>query len=393
MTINKTPIRLAVVALALALAGSACSGDATEREPIFDPKPAAEPTFDPVAAAAEDDLELALEAIVAETGVPAVGVAAFTSEGQLDIGVAGLRKRGGATPVTDDDVFHIGSNTKAMTAALLGLVSQQGQGVSFDTTLAEAFPGSVHAGYADVTLSDLLSHTGGTPADPPNVDTSLPVQEQRALIATKMIGSAPEVEPHTVSRYSNAGYIVVGAALEAATGESWEDLMRTELFGPLGMESCGFGAPGDGSGQDTPLGHDPAGRPIHADNLASLGPAGTVYCSMADWGAFLTEILRGYEGTSDLFDPDTVDLLLATRDEPVEDGDGVKAGMGWIRIEEGPDGPVYLHSGSNTMWLSQAVLVPDQGIAAVAVSNEFSTGQLATGLALATLSEMYAGQS
>jgi CubicO group peptidase (beta-lactamase class C family) len=391
MTINKTLTRFAVLALALALAGTACSGNAAEPEPIFDPTPS-QPTYDPAAAAAAGDLTLALEAIVAETGVPALGAAAFTSEGQLDIGVAGLRKVGGAAPVLEDDLFHLGSNTKAMTAALLGLMSQQDRGVSFDTTLAEAFPAPVHADYADVTLADLLAHTGGTPEQAEDTDESLSLPEQRADVAKVVLGSAPEIAPHTQSHYSNAGYIILGAALEAATDASWEDLMRTELFGPLGMSSCGFGAPGDGSGDDTPLGHL-SGEPVHLDNAPVMGPAGTVYCSMGDWGAFLTEILKGYQGSSEVFDKDTVDLLLATHDEPVDGAAGARAGRGWVLMEEGPDGPVYVHAGSNTFWLSQAVLVPEADIAIVAVSNEFSTGQPATGLALATLAEMYPGQS
>jgi CubicO group peptidase (beta-lactamase class C family) len=390
MTTYKIFTRLAVLSLGLALAATACSNSDAQPEPIFDPADPAEQTFDPIAAAEAGDLTLALEAIVAETGVPALGAAVFTSDGPLDIGVAGLRKRGGSSPVTEDDVFHIGSNTKAMTAALLGLTAQHGRGVSFDTTLAEAFSGSIHADYADVTMGDLLAHTGGVPADAPDVDESLSITEQRAAVARMVIGSAPDSEPKTQSRYSNAGYIIVGAALEAATGTSWEDLLATELFEPLGMSSCGFGAPGDGSGDDAPLGHL-SGKPVHLDNPAVMGPAGTVYCSMADWGSFLTEILRGYRADSDLFDRETVDLLLATHDEPVENGGGARAGRGWLRIDGGPDGPVYWHNGSNTFWLSQAVLVPDIDIAAVSVSNEFSTGDPATHLALATITEMYPG--
>ena len=402
MALNNTISRLAALALVVALGATACSDDAQQPEPLFDPAapaadsddltPSSEAIFEPADASTTSELTLALEAIVADTGVPGLGAASFTSDGVHDIGVAGLRKRDGSTPVAEDDLFHLGSNTKAMTAALVGRLTQQDLGLSFDTTLAEAFSGSVHVDYADVTLADLLTHTGGTPANSPDVDESRTVPEQRALIAAKVLEAAPNVEPHTVSRYSNTGYVIVGAALEAATGKSWEDLMRTELFGPLGMDSCGFGAPGDGSGDDSPLGHDPAGRPIYADNLASIGPAGTVHCSMADWGSFLSEILRGNRGESDLFDQDTIDRLLSTRDEPVENIDGARAGMGWMVFEGGPDGPAYVHDGSNTFWFSLTLLAPDLNIGALTVSNEASTGQQATGMALETLTEMYPGE-
>ena len=162
---------------------------------------------------AEDEVHQAAAAYVTdlgETGAPALGAAAFTSSGRIDMAATGVRRLGENTAATSDDRWHIGSNTKAMTAAVLGRLADKAQ-VTLDTTLADAFPAAnLHPDYQDVTLADLLSHTGGTPADTPDVDDAflaMPVTEQRAAAVELTLTEAPEVTPHTVSRYSNLGYI------------------------------------------------------------------------------------------------------------------------------------------------------------------------------------------
>lgn len=65
--------------------------------------------------------------------------------------------------VTSGDCFHLGSNTKAITAVLLGVLLDEGR-VSWTTTLPTIFPdhaSSMRSEYRDVTVSDLLSHSAG----------------------------------------------------------------------------------------------------------------------------------------------------------------------------------------------------------------------------------------
>jgi CubicO group peptidase (beta-lactamase class C family) len=89
--------------------------------------------------------------------------------------------------------------------------------------------------------------------------------------------------------YSNGGYIVAGAMLEALTGQTWETLMEQELFQPLGITTAGFGAPGTSAVRDQPWGHLRSGgtwTPLSpgpgADNPAAIGPAGTVHIALSD---------------------------------------------------------------------------------------------------------------
>jgi CubicO group peptidase (beta-lactamase class C family) len=64
----------------------------------------------------------------------------------------------------------------------------------------------------------------------------------------------------TKFEYSNNGYIVVGAMLEAKLSTSWEHLVRTHLFQPLGLLTAGFGAPGRSGATEQPAGHSRVDR-------------------------------------------------------------------------------------------------------------------------------------
>lgn len=349
-------------------------------------------------ATSSSELESALNEIVGDTGVPAIGAAMFDHEGLVDVAVSGVRRRGDPTEVTIDDTFHIGSNTKAMTAALLARLSEQNRGISFDTTLAEAFPAidSMHDGYADVTMAQLLSHTGGAPGDDVDIDEtilSMPVAIGRAAGTELVLSQPPATTPSTTVEYSNAGYVIAAAAMEQATGSSWEELMVTEIFTPLGMDSCAFGPPGTEGQADQPSGHDGDGQPVYWDIPPLVGPAGSVHCSMGDWGRFLVELLNGNHGSSDYLTRDSIDAIFKPAAIAVDDASGIGSAAGWLVIDgpDGPDGPGYFHDGSNTAWYSQALILPRTDRVVLAVTNEELTGQEAAGRAFAALADLDTG--
>ena len=392
--------RVFVLLMVIVLVAAACASDGTPAagKVVLDaaePDPAVVDDNEPVAG----DLDRALDRIVLETGVPALGAALFDNNGMIYMAASGVRHRGDSTEATVDDLFHLGSNTKAMTAALLARLEESNRGISFDTTLASAFVdiGDLNSAYADVTMAQLLTHTGGTPGDDFDIDEtilSMPVVEGRAIGAELILSEAPAHPPGTVSSYSNAGYVIVGAAMEATTGESWEELMVTEVFVPLGMDSCAFGPPGTEGDIDQPYGHDNDGKPVSFDNPQLLGPAGTVHCSMGDWGKFLVELLNGLNGTSDYLSPASFERMFEPALAPVEGLPAGQSAAGWL-VLDGPDGldsVAYFHNGSNTAWYSQAVILPTANRVVLAVSNEERTGEQAAEMAFAALSELEGGQ-
>jgi D-alanyl-D-alanine carboxypeptidase len=285
-----------------------------------------------------------------EHELPALAAGVWRNGKLVEIGAVGLRKAGdAASKVTTKDYWHLGSNTKAMTATLIAIYVDRGK-LKWDATLGTFFK-KIDPGYAKVTIDQLLRHEGGAPQEPPPLlwkqlwaDGDKP--DARAKFVAGIVAQAPAQAPGTFV-YSNAGYMIAGAVLEQVAGKPWEQLMREELFAKLDMKSCGFGPPGRKDIVDQPWGHDAGGTPIApgpaADNPPGLGPAGTVHCSLEDYGKFLALHSTGEPA---LVTAEAMKHLHTARDH--------YAG-GWGVVST-PRGRVLVHSGSNTMWYVTAMV-------------------------------------
>src|SRR5262249_8361147 len=80
-----------------------------------------------------------LETTRSRIGVPALGAAIVTSKGLHAVSVVGVRKAGTKIKATEDDLWHLGSDSKAFTAMLLALLAEKGA-IDLETPLEKAFP-------------------------------------------------------------------------------------------------------------------------------------------------------------------------------------------------------------------------------------------------------------
>jgi CubicO group peptidase (beta-lactamase class C family) len=189
-----------------------------------------------------------LEPLRQKYKLPAMAGAILTSKGLDAVGATGVRKAGTPVSITIEDEWHLGSDTKAMTATILASLAEKGT-LRWDQTLGQIFPQlapSMNPQMREVTVLQLLSHRAGLPHDVPwrrfsGASESLPLQ-RRAVV--KLVGSMqPVSRPGSQYAYSNVGYVLAGAIAEKLTGEAWEDLIAKIIFRPLGMTSAGFGGP------------------------------------------------------------------------------------------------------------------------------------------------------
>jgi CubicO group peptidase (beta-lactamase class C family) len=112
---------------------------------------------------APENLNPLLEPLLKKYDLPALAGAIVTSKGLSAVGAVGVRKYGTDTPVTINDQFHLGSDTKAMTATMLATVVEEGK-LSWNTTLEQVFPElapKMDPAYRKVTLEQLLAHRAG----------------------------------------------------------------------------------------------------------------------------------------------------------------------------------------------------------------------------------------
>jgi D-alanyl-D-alanine carboxypeptidase len=118
-------------------------------------------TLLPARAADDSSLAPILEPIRAKYHLSALAGAIFTTDGLKAIGVTGIRKVGTNVPATINDLWHLGSNTKAMTALLLGTYVAQKK-VSWNDKVVSFFPEIAFPKEAGkLTLAQLLTHQAG----------------------------------------------------------------------------------------------------------------------------------------------------------------------------------------------------------------------------------------
>jgi CubicO group peptidase (beta-lactamase class C family) len=322
------------------------------------------------AADAPSPIAALLEPIRAKYGVPALGGAIFTSDGIVEMGVTGVRKAGTTVPVTSDDLWHLGSDTKAMTATLAGTFVAENK-LAWDAKVLSFFPeiaNDVPAANRDITLSQVLSHHAGLIENLDwralSVSGSLP--EQR-LAAVRLALTKPAYAPGAF-HYANTDYVVAAAILEKISGKSWEELIRERIFQPLGMSSAGFGGTGTIGQIDQPWPHLESGAPAPfngplADNAELMNPAGRVHVTMADWAKFLEDQLRGGEGLKALL-PSEIYV-------PIQTAHGDQYGYGWGVVDRPwAGGKALTHAGSNTMNFCVCWLAPNRNFGVLVVSNE-----------------------
>jgi len=253
--------------------------------------------------------------------VPAMAAALVTSGGLQKVAAVGVRKRGTQVQVTMDDLWHLGSDTKIMTASLAAIMIEQGK-LRWTSTVSEIFPErtpSFDPHLRDVSLLQLLSHRAGIAA---NLDYAAlqkfgSVHDQRLEAVKEGLSGKPVSSPGSEFLYSNLGYIIAGAMIERVSGEDWETGLRTYIFSPLAMDSAGFGGLGTPGKIDQPWGHGLKGQPADrngpdADNPPVLGPAGRVHCTIQDWARFATDQLRGARGEPALLKPEFYGMLQTT---------------------------------------------------------------------------------
>lgn len=314
-----------------------------------------------------------LEPIRQKHKVPAICAAIVNSEGLVAVGAIGVRRSDTDIPVTVNDLWHLGSDTKAMTASMMGRLVEQGA-LRWDSALAEIFPELtpvMQPELKDVTVIQLLAHRSGLEENynwhKLSQHGTLP--QQRYAAVQKAVSEKPKYTPGSGYHYSNLGYVVAGAVIEKVTSSTWEEQIKTLLFEPLQMTTAGFGGVGTPGQLDQPWGHHSNGTPVSEngpkiDNPQLIAPAGCVHSAISDWAKFVIDQLRGAMGKPALLEPSTYKMI---QTPPFAD----EYALGWGVVQrDWGKGTVLTHSGSNTMNFSNLWIAPNCDFAVLVCINQ-----------------------
>jgi len=264
----------------------------------------------------------------------------------------------------DENVqYRIGSITKTFTAVLVLRLRDEGV-LDLGDPLEKHLPGT---GAGEVTIAELLAHTGGLAAESPAPWWERTPGSLRPELAD-VLGEQPF--RHPVGRryhYSNPGYTLLGALVEELRGAPWEEVLRREVLEPLGLHRT--------SGQ--PRAPHAGGWAVHpwadvmmpepAEDLGRMAPAGQLWSTTGDLTRFAVFLAQGddrvlsAESVREMRTP-------AAPPEAEELAAGAAYGLGMQIVHR--DGRMLVgHSGSLPGFLAGLAIGVEDDVAAVVLTN------------------------
>ncbi len=345
----------------------------------------------PRSRAADAALTRALGRLVAMRGGPPGVVAVVKRGGRSTIFRAGVRDLRSGAAITGSDRMRIASTAKAFSGAVaLALVSR---GVlSLDATIAQLLP-ELPAAWGAVTLREALGHTGGIP----DFTRSKGFQEYvgRHSKSTpppsfllKFVANQPlDFAPGTRFQYSNTDNFVVALMAEAATHRSYNSLLASLVYKPLGLRRTSLPR---GTLMKSPFIHgyqpDPP-RPL--EDVSSVFSAALAWASggIVSTPNDLNRFVSGYVGARLFSRRVQVQQLrlVAGHSEPIGPGANM-AGLAIFRYRT-RCGTVYGHTG-NTLGYTQFMGATLNGKRSVTVSASEQLTQGLTGQRLAVFKRL-----
>ncbi|ENB4167543.1 serine hydrolase [Stenotrophomonas maltophilia] len=188
-------------------------------------------------------IEADIATVVRAEHLPGLALAVVENGQVVYRHAAGARGDGGR--IDEDTLFKIASNSKAMTAALLARLVQQGK-LHWDDPVQRHLPGfRMHDAWVgeQMQVRDLLIHNSGLGLGAGDL---MLWPEPNAFTRADIIAGLAHLKPVSSFRshyaYDNLMYVVAGEVAAAAGGKPYDQLMREQVFEPLGMTRCQVGA-------------------------------------------------------------------------------------------------------------------------------------------------------
>ncbi|TAM70452.1 MAG: class A beta-lactamase-related serine hydrolase [Microbacteriaceae bacterium] len=297
--------------------------------------------------------------------------------GSWTAGLGSASKDNGAARMSTDMSFRIASNTKSMTCTVLLALVDRGQ-VGLDDAVSKYLPRMV--GLNGVTLRQLCQNTSGIADYEPSLATQFVTNPTRQWVPMELVSDGL-AEPATGNAgdqfaYSNTGFVLLGMALQAATGRSWSDLYHEYVWGPLGLKHTSLP---DSGALSLPSPHpdgyasalDASGQPICGTvlNDTRLSPsigwtAGGVVSTLDDLKTYVQALAAGtlISASSSTAQWRTVPL---SGSAPTWQG----YGLGVVTL-----GPMRGHDGEIPGFISAMLTEPKSGLTIVVMLNNSTVG-------------------
>ncbi|QAY59483.1 class A beta-lactamase-related serine hydrolase [Microbacterium protaetiae] len=366
---------VAAVVVALTLGAAGCSGD---------PAVAGLATLAPdqkLPTDTQKQLESAVTDAMAATGASGAIVGVWVPWSGSWVAGVGTVAPGSKTPVDDDMTFRAGPVTRAMTCDALYELAADGT-VQLDDSVTD-YVGGIPK-YTDITLEQLCDSTSGIGSynrilGAQSLTNPAREWDPRELVGYGVGQVSGDIEPGNTFRDSDAGYLLLGLALERASGKSAQQLFDKRIFDPLGLEHTAL--PGDQSAAPVV----DSSTPLRGFYFASKTKSGAYQCDKA---TEITEQSASYGFTDSGVVTDIRDLATYTRalasqalvKSKTRFTEGLPLSSGspsWFTTSGGvvEAGPLIGQYGSTRGYLTSAFSDPTSGLTVAVVLNNSAAGR------------------
>jgi len=293
----------------------------------------------------------------------------------------GVRELGKTGKVNEHSLFAIGSTTKAMTAAAIGMLVDEGK-VKWDDPVTKHLPDfQLYDPWVtrEVTVRDLLTHRAGLG----NADLLWYGQgNSREEIIRRLRLVEPATSMRTHFTYQNIMYVAAGQVVAAASGMPWEDFVRQRILAPLEMKDTVVTLRETESIENVAAPHDRIDGKLEVIENASVdiaGPAGSIWSSVHDMSQWMILLLegKGPNGAAVLDDKVVNELFtpqfIVDRDEFYPTAQFTKPhwttyGLGWFQHDY-TGRAVDFHTGSIDGMVAIAGLIRDEHLGVFVLAN------------------------
>jgi len=192
---------------------------------------AAQPKKSPPAVAAFDAY---VQQAVRDWAVPGLAITVVKDNRVIFQKGYGVRELGKPDPVDAQTLFACASTTKAMTAACMGMLVDEGK-VNWDDPVTKHLPDfQLYDPYVtrELKVRDLFLHNSGVG----NTDflwTLMDISSDEILRRMRLVKPVYSLRSSFI--YQNVFYLIAGKVIEKVSGQPWETVMRQRIFEPLNM--------------------------------------------------------------------------------------------------------------------------------------------------------------
>lgn len=335
-------------------------------------------------------LDAAIARALPEWPVPGLSVAiVYDGEIVLEKGY-GVAEVGGTQPVDEHTLYAIASNTKAFTAAALGILVDEGR-LSWDDRVRDHLPYfQLYDPYVSgaMTLRDLLSHRSGLGTF--SGDLLWFGTDYSAQDVVERARFVPQAGAFRASYgYSNLMVITAGEVIRSVSGQPWDAFVQERILTPLGMTRTVTSTTALPAMVNVATPHKPAPSavlPIAWMNWDTMGSAGAIVSSVHDMSRWVQLQLDG--GAMDgrqLFSAEAQHEMWTVHTPiPISDSSRERtptthfrgAGLGWF-LNDYQGRLVASHGGGYDGMFSRVTLVPEETLGIVVLTNSMTGIQTA----------------